>query len=121
MDEREIEVTERALTQAAAEVAAAWKAAAAGEPIATSDRLYFADWAALCAVLTPKRVELLRHLRATPAPSVRSLARALGRDVKRVHADVVALEELSLLTRDPSTGGIATSIDEIASTIHIAA
>ena len=121
MDGREIRVTDKALAQGAAEVAAAWKAAATGEAVEVSDRLYFTDWAALCAVLTPKRFELLRHLRAKPAASVRALARALGRDVKRVHTDVVALEELGLLSRDPSTGEIGTSIDEIASTIRIAA
>ena len=114
MSDREIRVTEGALVQAASEVAAAWKAAALGEAVAPTDRLYFTDWAALCAVLTPKRYELLRHLRATPAPSVRALARALERDVKRVHADVVAMEELGLLSRDPFTGEITTGIDEIA-------
>ncbi len=121
MGNREIRVTVDALERAGAEIAAAWKAVAAGQPVEPTDRLYFEDWAALCAVLTPKRYALLRHLRATPAPSVRALGRALGRDVKRVHEDVVALEELGLLQRDRATGAVSTSIDEIASTIRIAA
>ena len=36
--------------------------------------------------------------------SVRELARALGRDVKRVHEDVVILAELGLLERTASGG-----------------
>ena len=121
MADREVLVTEQALAQAVAEVAAAWKAAASGAEVEPSDRLYFTDWAALCSVLTPKRLALLRHLRASPAPSVRALARALGRDIKRVHADVIALEELDLLSRNPDTGEISTTVDAIASTIQIAA
>ena len=55
------------------------KAAEAGQPVEPTDRIYFEDWAALCAVLTPKRYELLRHLRRTPASGVRPLARALAK------------------------------------------
>jgi predicted transcriptional regulator len=122
MIERDIRVEPDALERAAAEVAAAWKAAEAGQPVAPpTDRLYFANWAALCAVLTPKRYELLRHLRATPAAGIRALARDLGRDVKRVHEDVTALEELGLIERDPETGGITVPVDEISSTIRFAA
>lgn len=70
------------LRQAAAEVGAAWKAAEGGEAVDVSDKLRFVDWAALCAVLTPKRYELLRYLRQAPASGVRALARSLNRDVK---------------------------------------
>ncbi|MGQ9370423.1 HVO_A0114 family putative DNA-binding protein [Azospirillum sp. ST 5-10] len=120
MVKREISVTESALARAAAEVAAAWKAAEAGEAIEPTDRLYFEDWAALRAVLTPKRYDLLRHLRRTPAESIRALARDLGRDVKRVHEDVTALEELGLIERD-ADGRLIMPVDEIASTIRFAA
>ena len=72
----------------------------------------------MCAVLTPKRYALIRHLRQHPAPSIRALARDLGRDVKRVHQDVVALEELGLIARDRKTGRLSTDLDEITSTIR---
>ena len=35
-----------------------------------------------------------------PASSIRALARDLGRDVKRVHADVTAVERIGLIDRD---------------------
>jgi predicted transcriptional regulator len=51
-------------------------------------------------VLSPKRVELLRHLHRHPAPHIRALASALGRDYRRVHEDVEALKDAGLLERD---------------------
>jgi predicted transcriptional regulator len=120
MIERDIRVEAGALEKAAGEVATAWKAAEAGQAVAPSDRLYFVSWEALCAVLTPKRYELLRHLSAAPASGIRALARDLDRDVKRVHEDVAALEELGLIERD-ETGRLTVPVDEIASTIRFAA
>lgn len=120
MEKREIEVTADALERAGAEFAAAWRAAEAGHDIAPTDRLYFASWEALCTVLTPKRYALLRHLRHAPADGLRPLARALGRDVKRVHEDVTALEEVGLIERDEA-GRLSVPVDEIASTIRFAA
>ena len=119
MTKIEVEVG-RDLRAAAADVADAWKMAEAGNPVARSDRILFRDWSALCAVLTPKRSELLRHLRRAPETSIRPLARALGRDVERVHDDVVALAELSLVARGED-GSLSSEIDEIISTIRIAA
>ena len=110
----------RGLREAAADVAEAWKAAEAGRPVAAGDRILFREWGDLCAVLTPKRFELLRHLRRSPEGGVRALARALGRDVRRVHEDVVALAELGLVLR-AADGGLSSEVDEIASTIRIAA
>lgn len=120
MAKREIAVTGNALDRAGAELIAAWKGAEAGQPVEATDRLYFDSWDALCSVLTPKRYELLRYLRRSPAASIRALARALGRDVKRVHQDVVALEELGLIERN-AEGRLCMTVDEIVSTIRFAA
>lgn len=70
--------------------------------------------------MTPKRYELPRHLRRSPESSICALARALGRDVRRVHEDVVALAELGLVTRDARVR-LSSDVDEIPSTIRIAA
>lgn len=120
MAKHDIRITENALAQAGAEVIAAWKAAEAGERVEPTDRLYFENWEALCAVLTPKRYEMLRHLRLQPAESIRALARDLGRDVKRVHEDVSALAELGFIERH-ADGRLSMPYDEIASTIRFAA
>lgn len=120
MVKTEVEVG-KSLRNVLAEVGTAWKAAEANQPVESSNRLCFVDWAALCAVLTPKRYELIRHLRKNAEPSIRALARSLGRDVKRVHQDVTALEELGLIQRDPTTGSVSTGIDEVSSIIRFAA
>jgi predicted transcriptional regulator len=119
MARTEIEVG-RNLRAAAADIAEAWKAAEAGRPSAGNDRIVFRDWNALCAVLTPRRFDLLRHLRQSPEAGVRALARALKRDVRRVHADVTALAELGLLARR-ADGSLTSEVDEIVSTIRVAA
>ena len=60
----------------------------------------FADWETLVRVLSPKRMELLRHVHQHGAKNIRALALALGRDYRRVHEDVEALEAAGLVDRD---------------------
>jgi predicted transcriptional regulator len=55
-------------------------------------------------MLTEKRWELVRMAQGKGELSVRELARQVGRDVKRVHEDVVVLAELGLLERTDSGG-----------------
>ena len=54
----------------------------------------------MVATLSPKRLELLKHLRRHPATSISALAKTLGRDYKRIHADVSALAHAGLIVRD---------------------
>ena len=56
--------------------------------------------------LTEKRWELIRAAQGHGDLSVRELARSVGRDVKRVHEDVVILAELGVLERTESGGVI---------------
>lgn len=63
------------------------------------DILDFESPAVLFRVLTPKRWELIEQLQSLGPSSVRALARALDRDVKRVHSDVTQLIERGLVDR----------------------
>ena len=54
--------------------------------------------------LSEKRWEIVRSTQGKGELSVRELSRAVGRDVKRVHDDVVVLAELGLLERTASGG-----------------
>jgi predicted transcriptional regulator len=76
-----------------------WKRAKRGETV-HEDIVSFENWQALFNVLTPKRYELLQHVHKHPEQSIRALARALGRDYKRVHEDVKALSGAGLLEQD---------------------
>lgn len=77
--------------------------------------LAFETWEALAAVMTGERYRLLRYVHAHPEPSVSALARALGRQYRRVHADVAALEQAGLLDR--SEGRVQTNVDRITAEI----
>ena len=97
-------------------VAKAWRKAERGEDV-SEDHLTFVSWDALAKVMTTKRFELLRHVHRNPAASVAALARSLGRDYKRVHADVEALASTGLIERDRS--GIHSDYDEIRTIIAL--
>lgn len=56
--------------------------------------------------LSEKRWEIVRAAQGKGELSVRELARSVGRDVKRVHEDVVILTELGMLERTEGGGVI---------------
>lgn len=74
--------------------AVAWRSGRSSAHVFT-----FESPAALFRLLTPKRWELIERLQALGPTSVRGLARALERDVKRVHEDVVALIDFGLIEK----------------------
>jgi predicted transcriptional regulator len=94
----------------------AWHRAERGEPV-NQRVLAFESWEGLARVMTGERYRLLRHLHAHPEPSVSALARALGRQYRRVHADVAALEHAGLLDR--SEGAVRTTADSITADIRL--
>jgi predicted transcriptional regulator len=65
----------------------------------TSDIFTFSSPAQLFSVLTPRRWDLIERLQGLGASTLRGLARALGRDVKRVHEDAAVLLEWGLVER----------------------
>lgn len=105
------------LEEAAKRVAEAWHRAERGEPDEPEDNVTFVSWSALASVMTDKRHELLKHLHRHPAPSLRALARELGRDYKRVHEDVAALTSVGLVERGEN--GLYADYDEIRTVITL--
>ena len=67
-------------------------------------RISFATPELLWQVLTAKRWALLKALCGAGPVSIREAARRVGRDVKAVHGDVVALLSAGLLDRAKSGG-----------------
>ena len=88
-----------------------------GEPVAAENHVTFESWAALSAVMTGKRFEVLRHLHRCPEASIAALARHLGRDYTRVHGDVEALATAGLIDRDAT--GLRVQYDEIRTTVAL--
>lgn len=81
-----------------ARFAAAWRAAGAGQAV-PGEHVTFLGLEPFMAALSPKRLELLRHLRRHGPMSVRRLAGELARDYKSVHADVARLTAAGLAER----------------------
>jgi predicted transcriptional regulator len=77
----------------------AWNQAAAGEQVDETN-VTFLDVQTMLDTLSPRRLDLLRHVRQHGASNVRELALALARDYKNVHQDVAVLEATGLLIRD---------------------
>ena len=95
----------------------AWNRAERGEVVEPEDNVTFVSWAALSAVMTQKRYELLRHLHLHPAASIRALSRDVGRDFKRGHEDVTALESIGLIER--ADGQLRADYDMINTSIFM--
>lgn len=70
--------------------------------------------------LTEKRWEIVRAAQGKGELSVRELARVVGRDVKRVHEDVVILAELGLLERTEG-GGLICPYSSMHIDMHLKA
>ncbi len=77
----------------------AWKRAAAGKRV-DETHVTFLDMQTLLEALSPRRLELLKHVHQHGAESVKELAERLERDYKNVHQDVTVLENAGLLVRD---------------------
>ena len=95
----------------------AWRRVERGETVA-DHVLAFESWEGLARVMTGERFRLLRHLHAHPEPSVSALARALGRQYRRVHEDVAALEVAGLLER--TSGVVRATADRITAELQLA-
>ena len=95
----------------------AWHRAERGATVRET-HVTFLDLAAMQAALSPRRLELLRHVRQRGATRTRSLAEALGRDYKNVHADVAALEVAGLLVREGRK--LAAPWDEVQASVMLA-
>jgi predicted transcriptional regulator len=76
----------------------AWRRAESGEAVDEAHLTFF-DLESLLAALTPKRLQLLRHVRHHRVPNIKALAVELRRDYKNVHKDVQELARLGLLER----------------------
>lgn len=97
-----------------------WKAAIRAVGVAAKSVTYqgevlnFETPAQFFGQLSEKRWAIVRAAQGKGEMSVRELARVVGRDVKRVHDDIVILADLGLLERTDS-GGVTCPY----SSIHI--
>jgi predicted transcriptional regulator len=98
----------RSLAETLADAARAMKSGRAQ----SEARIGFATPELLWEVLTAKRWELLKAMCGAGAMSIREAARRVGRDVKAVHGDVVALLNAGILNR-AADGGVVFPFDAV--------
>lgn len=96
--QRKVRVHVESLSASGRRFVDAWRRAERGEPV-HEEHLSFESLEGLLATLSPKRLELVRFVRRRPNLSIAAVARGLGRDCKRVHGDVRALEAAGLLEK----------------------
>lgn len=104
------------LTYMGKRFAVAWNRAAAGEQVQET-HVTFLNMQTMLDTLSPRRLELLRHVRQHGAANLRELAQTLGRDYKNVHQDVAVLESAGLLVRDGRK--LAAPWDELQANVSL--
>lgn len=95
---RNITIHVGSLEEAGRRFLKAWRRAERGEHV-DEEHLSFESLEGLMAMLSPERIEVVRFVRRRPNMSIAVVARALGRDYKRVHGEVRALTTAGLLER----------------------
>jgi predicted transcriptional regulator len=96
----------------------AWKEAKSGaKPM--GEHITFVTLESLVSVMSPKRLELLRALRASGPSSIRALSTALARDYKSVHTDVVLLADAGLIKRNKD-GLVSAPWDKVQAELLLA-
>ena len=96
----------------------AWLQLERGKKVGETNLTFF-NLETMMSTLSPKRLELLRQVHQQPAHTIAELAKTLGRDYKRVHADVSALAHAGLLVRDEN--GICAPYDCVQATVSLEA
>ncbi len=96
----------------------AWHSAARGESV-NETHVTFLNVQTMLDTLSPRRLDMLRHVRQHGAGNVRELAQALGRDYKNVHHDVTVLESAGLLVREGRK--LSAPWDELQATVSLMA
>ncbi|MBM3010019.1 glycosyl transferase family 1 [Citrobacter freundii] len=86
----------------AADVMSAMNTAATGERGAGDGVISFPSWAVMHKVLAPNRMAVIQAMAGRGELTIREIAALVGRDVKGVHTDVIALVNGGLLERGES-------------------
>lgn len=98
---------------------AAWKDADAGQSV-TRDHVTFLSLESFMAAMSPRRLDLMRHLRREGAMSVRRLAQGVARDYKSVHREVALLIAAGLVERR-APDEVAVAWDRAVTELDLAA
>lgn len=103
MKVKKIDIGIKGLGQSLQEFAEAWRKIESDERVRKDEAVYFETVDAMRAVLTNKRLLVLRTIRERRPHSVYELAKILGRDLKNVNQDLRLLAEIGLVTLEKTS------------------
>lgn len=120
MKRRVLHIEISTLEQSLKQFGAALEDARRGKRQAQYEGVGFENLAELLALFTQARWALIERLRQEGPLSVYALAKLLARDYKNVRSDVIALETLGIIERDPENR-VLVPWDEIDVRVPLAA
>jgi predicted transcriptional regulator len=95
---KKIDIGIKSLKESLKDFSMAWGKMAVGEKIQKEKGLYFDSIDTIRAILTNKRLLILKTVKEQSPSSVYELAKMLGRDLKNVNQDLKLLAEVGLVT-----------------------
>jgi predicted transcriptional regulator len=95
---KKIDIGIKGLKESLKDFSMAWGKIASGKKIKEEKGLYFDSIDTMRAILTNKRLLILKTVREQSPSSVYELAKMLGRDLKNVNQDLKLLAEVGLVT-----------------------
>lgn len=98
MKVKKIDIGIKGLKESLKDFAETWKKLEAGKKVKKEEGIYFNSIDTMRAVLTNKRLQILKVIREQKPASVYELAKILGRDLKNVNQDLKLLSNIGLVT-----------------------
>ncbi len=98
MKVKKIDIGIKGLQESLKDFADTWKKVEAGKKTTKQEGIYFDSIDTLRAVLTNKRLLVLRTIRERHPASIYELAKILKRDIKNVNQDLALLSDVGLVT-----------------------
>ncbi len=95
---KKIDIGIKGLKESLKDFAGVWKKIESGKKVKKEEGIYFDSIDTMRAVLTNKRLQVLKAIREHKPESVYELAKLLRRDLKNVNQDLKLLSEIGLVT-----------------------
>lgn len=98
MKVKKIDIGIKGLKESLNDFADTWKKIESGKKVKKEEGIYFNSIDTMRAVLTNKRLQILKVIRERKPESIYELAKILGRDIKNVNQDLKLLSDVGLVT-----------------------
>lgn len=98
MKVKKIDIGIKGLKESLKDFANTWKKLESGKRVKKEEGIYFDSIDTMRAVLTNKRLLILKVIRERKPASIYELAKILGRDIKNVNQDLKLLSDSGLVT-----------------------